>query len=235
MQFSIIFQEEKEYNAKTVLDTLRATKERVTATSATDEPLSDQENVDGEIFDPNARIWRNLTRWAQSAELSSVDRDIIHPALWSQEDVHVTQRMRSASSNKSRNPPVGSNLSTNSFEPLPTASFQRNMSNIINDNPEATSTKKCSPTILHFLSQLRKTFTYMLQFLGKNKKLKNKKKAKMEEEGCNPDEEEDDDDDDVENDELGATSSVSFIFSQCVGWMVCCFFAGKQFFFFMHR
>nr|XP_053655234.1 uncharacterized protein LOC128704203 [Cherax quadricarinatus] len=217
--------EEKEYNAKAVLDTLRASKEMSPpATSDRNQNGQDDgEDPAHDIYDTNAKIWRNLVNWAQTTELSNLNGEL-HSALFQgQDNMQVTQRARSEADHD-----LGSaELMSNTHETPTTTTLPANITRIINHQHEVTNTKKCSPTILSFFSELRKTFNYILHFVAKNRRSKSKKRNKLEEDGWDAEEDvdDDDDDDDLESDELGVTSSITFIFSQCVGWIVCCFFA----------
>ncbi|KAG7157719.1 Polycystic kidney disease 1 like 1-like, partial [Homarus americanus] len=143
-------QEEKEYNSKSVLDTLRATREIITFPQT----MSDQEDsFEEEVYNPQSQVWRNLASWAQSVEITNTDA--IHPVLLqNQEGMQVTQRSRSNADNDPRAPPVESEFRRNSVDPLATTAQLTTVPNIMNDNREAASTKKCSLTIFHFLSEL---------------------------------------------------------------------------------
>lgn len=93
------------------------------------------------------------------------------------------------------------------------------------------STEKCSPTIVSFLSELRNAFNCIVKFLSGGRKSKgNKARGRQEdEEGWDAAvEDEEEEEDETDGSEMRIASSLTFIFSQCVGWIVCCFFAGKK-------
>lgn len=186
--------------------------------------VSDDDGDDSDIYDPSAQIWKDLTAWAQTVELS-INTDIIHPSLLKyqeSEDMQLTQRQRTSTLNESVHPSVNFSFSSDSgnlSDASPAVALERNMINVA-ESRETDSTKKCSPTISHFFAKLRKTVSFILFFFTRKRK-----KLKPEKEGWHTDD--DDDDDDLESDELGVTSNIVFIFSQCVGWIICCVFAGK--------
>lgn len=225
-------QEEKEYNNKSVLDTLRATRESEAAApsgGAGDEEsepgLSDEES---ELYNPNSSTWTALARWAQTVELTNAHLNILQDK--DMDGMHVTQRSRTPNAAQSENP--AEEASAGAAEPSHPYAEGKAAQGIA-EAEGRDAAKKCSPTIFEFLSELRRAFSCLMRILFDGRRAKCKGRARQEdEEGWEADdggddEDEDDEDDEVESGEMRVASSLTFIFSQCVGWIVCCFFAGE--------
>ncbi|XP_063588724.1 LOW QUALITY PROTEIN: uncharacterized protein LOC134765858 [Penaeus indicus] len=214
--------EEKEYNNKSVLDTLRATRESEAAPQPrgdgdgeSDAGLSDEES---ELYNPNSSTWTALARWAQTVELTNAHLSLLQDK--DMDGMHVMQRSRTPNAAQSEGPPEealgpaepAARCAEGKARPLPAAGGR-------------DAAKKCSPTIFEFLAELRRAFACLVRILFEGRRAKCKGRARQEDEAGWEADEDDDDDDEGEGGEGRAASSLTFIFSQCVGWIVCCFFA----------
>lgn len=224
--FSFV-QEEKEYNNKSVLDTLRATRESEAAThprgdgdgdGESDAGLSDEES---ELYNPTSSTWAALARWAQTVELTNAHLSLLQDK--DMDGMHVTQRSRTPNAAQSESPaeealgpadPAG-RCAEGKARPLPAAGGR-------------DAAKKCSPTIFEFLAELRRAFACLVRILFEGRRAKCKGRARQEDEAGWEADEDEDEDDEGESGEGRVASSLTFIFSQCVGWIVCCFFAGES-------
>lgn len=213
--------EEKEYNAKAVLDTLRVTKSDASANTDDTQSSNDPPDSEANIYDPEAEIWKNLRKWGLSTELSQNVSHMLHPTLVQDletDNVEIIQRLRSSTGNVSR-----MFQSDGEFTAIQPESPQPDTS--VETDPEAAETseesnKICSTSFLGALPKLLKPIG--LQCLSTNN-AKNKPCA-QEENWEAGDDEDYEDDEDAESDDLRVSSSITFIFSQCVGWIMCCIF-----------
>lgn len=213
--------EEKEYNAKAVLDTLRASKsDSATSTSDTKSTQIPSDNEE-DIYDPQAEIWRNLRKWSLSTEVSSSGAEMFHPTLLRDleaENMEVTQRPRSSSENTSRVSQSDSGITTIQPESLPSDPSVVTEPNEIDEPPE-TSDKKCSAPFFRVLPKFKRT-----QGSCCASRSKAKSKQDIQEDWEVHEDEDYDDEEEAERDDLRVASSITFIFSQCVGWIMCCIF-----------
>lgn len=230
--------EEKEYNNKTVLDTLRTSLQTSLNGTAcgeenddSDDLDSDEENGvigdDSELYDPQNTVWANLARWAQSVEVTKTHNDAIHPALlkhMNSENMQLMQRLNPRNSITSQsNISTGASRHLSLHEQSIQESEENCNENIVNTNSVESNIKKNSPQTLNFFSELSKTFFYIFTFLKRSKKANTRKKSRQDdEEGWTHDVDEEEDDD--ADEEFGLMSNMTYIFSQCIGWIVCCFF-----------
>lgn len=206
------------------MDTLRATKSNVSV--STNDIKSSNVPTDNEnnIYDPDADIWKNLRKWGLSTELSPNAAQMLHPTLLQDletENMEVIQRLRASTGNVSRIFQSGGEFTAIQPESsLPGTSVEA--------DPEAAesseeSNKKCSMSFLGALPKFLKPIG-LCHLSIKNAK----NKPCVQEENWEAGEDEDyEDDEDTERDDLRVSSSITFIFSQCVGWIVCCIFVGK--------
>lgn len=216
--------EEKEYNNKSVLDTLRATRESGAAPpprgdgdgdGESDAGLSDEES---ELYNPNSSTWTALARWAQTVELTNAHLSLLQDK--DMDGMHVTQRSRTPNAAPSEGPPEealgpadpAARCAEGKARPLPAGGGR-------------DAAKKCSPTIFEFLAELRRAFACLVRILLEGRRARCKGRARQEDEAGWEADEDEDEDDEGEGGEGRAASSLTFIFSQCVGWIVCCFFA----------
>ncbi|MPC36647.1 Polycystic kidney disease protein 1-like 1 [Portunus trituberculatus] len=213
--------EEKEYNAKAVLDTLRASKSD--SATSTDDTKSIQISSDSEedIYDPQAEIWRNLRKWSLATEVSSSGAEMFHPILLRDleiENMEITQRPRSNSENTSRVSQSDSGITTIEPESLPPNPSVVTEHNEVDEPPEERDKKFSAP----FVRVLPK-------FKGKRSscctsKSNGKSKEDIQEDWEIHEDEDYDDEEDAERNDLRVASSITFIFSQSVGWIMCCIF-----------
>ncbi|KAK7067469.1 hypothetical protein SK128_018137 [Halocaridina rubra] len=233
--------EEKEYNNKTVLDSLGTNQEIVSDSghnesenigSSNSTEISDDDGVelcnDSDIYDPDSAVWTNLANWAQSVEVTESHYNSLHPAVvryLERENTEVTQRPRMNTQPGRESTQVTDVSQHISFSDRSTQGIQETVIRNRLENLPDVHAKKCSPQLFTFFSTLRRTFSYILFLLRHKKKGKSKRRSRDEdEEGCTPDNEEEEDD--VDDEEFGITSNMTYIFSQCIGWIVCCFFIG---------
>lgn len=215
------------------MDTLRVTKSDTSASTNDVKPSNITPDNENNVYDPEAEIWKNLRNWGLSTELSQTGTQMLHPTLLQDletDNIEVIQRLRSSTRNVSRRFQSDDELTAIQSESTqPAASIEA--------GPEAVgssdeSDKICSTSFWGALPKLLKPIG--LQCLSTNNA---KNKPSVEEENWEAGEDEDyEDDEDSEND-LRVSSSITFIFSQCVGWIMCCIFVGKHsisfFFFFL--
>lgn len=205
------------------MDTLRATKSEVSP-SPHDIKSSHVPTESEDVYDPDAEIWKNLRKWGLSTELSPNAAQMLHPSLLQDletDNMEVIQRPRASTGNVSR-----IFQSDSEFTSIQPESLVPDTS--VETDPEGTesseeSTKKGSVSYLGTLPNFFKTVD--LWRLSTNNA---KNKPCEQEENWEAGEDEDyDDDEDTERDDLRVSSSITFIFSQSVGWIVCCIFVGK--------
>lgn len=219
------FQEEKEYNDKAVLETLRGTQ----ATQTKSESKSKEENEEGiqecenqeNIYDTNAQMWHNLTRWAQTADFEGDLTSLLHPSLrqdgeWL-EGMEVTQRT------KTLGPGVEAQIISHNdgvqvrnHESFHAQLSQENPSTVKHNHPSVEGSGKCSARTCNPLS-------IILQLV---RGVRGRRERTVQEDTHMEEEEELEEDED-ERDELNVSSSFTFILSQCIGWIVCCLFVGE--------
>ncbi|KAK4293210.1 hypothetical protein Pmani_034078 [Petrolisthes manimaculis] len=230
--------EEKEYNDKAVLETLRATqttqaKSEYKSTEESEEVVQEFSNGQN-IYDPNAQIWHNLTRWAQTAELKGDMTSFLHPSLrldgeWL-EGMKVTQRTTTLGPGVEA-PDITScddGFGVGHLECLDAELGQRNPSAGVHpDHHHHHHTEegngKCTSQHIHSANRAWKPLSSILRFVrgvrGRRDRIVQEDAQKEEEE-----EEEEVEEEEDERDELNVSSSLTFILSQCVGWIVCCLF-----------
>lgn len=208
------------------MDTLRVTKSDASANTGDTKSSGDPPDGEANIYDPEAEIWKNLRNWGLSTELSQNVAHMLHPTLVQDletDNVEIIQRSRSSTGNVSR-----IFQSDGEFTAIQPESPQPDTS--IETDPEAAessqeSNKICSTSFLGALPKLLKPIG--LQCVSTNN-AKNKPCVQEKENWEAGDDEDYEDDEDAESDDLRVSSSLTFIFSQCVGWIMCCIFVGKH-------
>lgn len=158
-----------------------------------------------------------------STDLSPNVSQVLHPTLLQDletDNVEVTQRLRANSRNVSRM--SQSDSESTAIQPeaaLPNTAVETNADAA--DSPEE-SNKKCSMSF-GALPKFLKPFGLQC---GSTNETKDKPCVREENWEAGEDEYYEDDED-TERDDMRVSSSITFIFSQCVGWIVCCIFVGE--------
>nr|XP_027213875.1 uncharacterized protein LOC113806948 [Penaeus vannamei] len=215
--------EEKEYNNKSMLDTLRATRESARRPPEGRRRRRRRERRRAQrrgerAVQPQLEHVAALARWAQTVELTNAHLSLLQDK--DMDGMHVTQRSRTPNAAPSEGPPEealgpadsAARCAEGKARPLPAGGGR-------------DAAKKCSPTIFEFLAELRRAFACLVRILLEGRRARCKGRARQEDEAGWEADEDEDEDDEGEGGEGRAASSLTFIFSQCVGWIVCCFFA----------
>ncbi|KAG0719663.1 Polycystin-2 [Chionoecetes opilio] len=146
---------------------------------------------------------------------------MLHPTLLRDleaENMEVSQRSRSSTGNKSRVSQADSGFNTIQPESLLPDTSTETEPTEAHDSPEENDKKGSSSVFRDLPRSLKQTGSWLLF----PSPVENKQYVQEDWEAG--DHEDDDDDEDAERDDLRVASSITFIFSQCVGWIVCCIF-----------
>ena len=154
---------------------------------------------------------------------------MLHPTLFREletENMEVTQRPRSSTENISRLSESDSGFAGIQPEALVPDTSLETETNEVDESSEERD-EKCSAPFFRVLPKFLRKFD---PWCVSRNKVKNKQDGQEEDWEVPEDEEYDDDDDDNDDDEerddLRVASSITFIFSQCIGWIMCCIFVG---------
>lgn len=229
------FQEEKEYNDKAVLETLRGTqatqaKSESKSMEKSEEGIQESENKEN-IYDTNAQIWHNLTRWAQTADFEGDLTSLLHPSLrqdgeWL-EGMEVTQRTTTLGPGvEAQIISHDDGVEVRNHESLYGQVSQVNPSTINQDHLCVEGSGKCSSKHMQAADRTCNPLSIILQFV---RVVRGRRERTVQEDTQTEEEEEqqEEEEDDDESDELKVSSSFTFILSQCIGWIVCCLFVGE--------